>query len=81
MDRARIFLKTPLFTPGRRGALSVPYARARVLDGAVTEAPGGLEVVVTAWWDDDGNPLDDVGPATLILPVAKIDHIAALDEA
>lgn len=78
MDRVRIFLKTPFFEPGRRGALDVPYARAMVLDGAVSEAPGGLKVAVTAWWDGDGHALPDVAPATLVLPVAKIDHIAVL---
>lgn len=80
MDRVRLYLKTPFFDTGRRGDRDVPYAAAMVLDGELSEAPGGVRIRVTGWRTGDGKELADLGTHTLILPIAKIDHMVVLHE-
>ena len=81
MNRIRVFLRAPLFAP--RIEPHVP-AGAMVLDGVLVPSDddgpsGGMLVRVDGWRSDSGAPLEGA-TTTLFLPIAKVDHILAIEE-
>ena len=72
MDQVRVFLRSPLFSPGSSG--HVP-ANAVILDATVSDRPsGGVLLAVTGYADDQDRPVEGA-PCSLFIPFSKIDHM------
>ena len=72
----RVYLRAPLFTLKRDG--HVP-AGAVILTGTLHDTSGGgLELSVSAYAGDQGQPLDGP-PRRLLVPGAKVDHVELLE--
>jgi hypothetical protein len=78
--RVRIYLRQTLFAlPGSDA--HVPHT-AMVLDAEITEqGSGGITVKVSDYFDERGRKLEGATarPRTLILPMAKIDHLQVVE--
>ena len=72
MTSITAYLRTPLFVPENDGHAP---KQCMVVIGEVREdgPSGGILIRVKGWADQRGRPLDGA-PATLLLPLAKIDH-------
>jgi hypothetical protein len=77
-DRLRIYLRSPLFAVRKSPHLP---PTAVILEGqVVARGDGGLTVRVSAWADEQGQPLPGAGQL-IFLPISKIDHAVVLEEA
>lgn len=70
--RVRLYLNRPLFTLPADG--HVPRNVAVVLGTLVEQSAGGFTVRADGWLDEQGRSLGGE-PRTLIVPVAKVDHV------
>jgi hypothetical protein len=76
--KVQVFLKTPLFR-GKYGAKRDGQLEANVVEvhGKAEEGKGGLDLAVSALYDDKGKEV--AAPfAQIFLPLAKIDYYVTL---
>ena len=78
MDDITVYLKTPLFT--FRGANTHLPREAACVEGQLeSRGGGGLTIKATSFKDERGRDLEST-PATLFIPMQKIDHAILASE-
>ena len=76
-ERVRVYLRAPLFSLGREGHLPTGVI---ILTGSLLgDGSGGLRLRAEAYADEKGNTLKGT-PRSLIIPIAKVDHLELLED-